>query len=326
VPEKPENIMKIIKSLDSFPKDAEVSLCIGNFDGIHLGHLDIINSCKKSGGVPTVITFDKHPREVLFPDFPPRKITLKNEKYAFLKDLGIEIVLELSFSGFCQIEALKFLEMLNESMNIREITVGFNFFFGKDQMGTADLLFWWGRSSGVKINVLPPTVKNGIRISSTAIRELIVSGNIEKADDLMSFPFVLSGVVVKGKQLGREMNFPTLNLEPPEKILPPDGVYLTQTVIDGEQYASLTNIGKNPTIDNDSCNRKIETWLVDQSIGEIYGRNVAIYFHKRIRNEIRFSSKEMLYKKVQQDRDEFYRFWKERKSSILPDVSDSLVV
>jgi riboflavin kinase / FMN adenylyltransferase len=313
--------MKVIRNIREFPKDTKVSVCIGNFDGIHMGHLDIIKACKENEGVPAVITFDRHPREVLFPDFPLKKLTLKHEKYSFLKELGIKMVLELSFSDFCSMEALKFLDFLHSSMNIGSITVGFNFFFGKDQKGTSDLLFWWGRSSGVKINVLQPTVKDGIRLSSTVIRELVVSGQIEKADSFMSFPFVLSGKIIKGRQLGREMNFPTLNMEPPEKILPPDGVYITATVIEGMNSTSLTNIGRNPTIDNDSFSRKIETWIVDRYLEEFYDRHASVYFFKKIRNEIKFSSREKLYEKVSEDKEEFYRFWSDTKTPVLPDTS-----
>jgi riboflavin kinase / FMN adenylyltransferase len=312
--------MQIIKSLEDFPKDVPVSLCIGNFDGIHLGHLDIIKKCKEKGDVVTVITFDKHPRVVLHPDYPTRILTLKHEKYSFFKELGINYLLELPFSKYCQSDPLDFLETLDKNLSINSITVGFNFFFGKDQKGNSDLLYWWGRSSGVKINVLPPTVKNGIRISSTAIRELIVSGQVEKAVSMMSFPFVLSGEVVKGRQLGREMNFPTLNFQLPDKIIPPDGVYITQTVIGADRYASLTNIGRSPTIDDEAIERKIETWVVDRSLESLYGRCASVYFFKKIRNEIKFSSREMLYNKVVSDKDQFLKFWDGRKIEELPDT------
>ncbi|HDT11957.1 MAG TPA: riboflavin biosynthesis protein RibF, partial [bacterium] len=320
VPIKPEKQMKIIKSLEDFPKDIPVSICIGNFDGIHLGHVDIINNCKKNEAVSTIVTFDCHPREILHPGLLPGKLTLKNEKYSFSNAVGVDMVLELPFSEFCSVEALNFLDILNSHMNIQEITVGFNFYFGKDQKGTSDILYWWGRSSGVKINVLSPTVKNGLRISSTAIRELIISGQIEAALSFMAFPFVLSGKIVKGRQLGKKMNFPTLNIKPPQKITPPDGVYITQTVIDNMQLQTLTNIGRNPTVDDDSFSRKIETWVVDQSLDDLYGKHAAVYFFKKIRNEIKFSSREKLYEKVLEDKILFYEFWNSRKTSVLPNT------
>ncbi len=312
--------MEIIKSLENFPKEIPVSLCIGNFDGIHNGHLDIIKKCRESGGLSAVLTFDRHPREVLYPDFPPKILTLKHEKYSFFKELGVDFILELPFARFANVEPLDFLDTLKEKVNVTAITVGFNFYFGREQKGNSDLLFWWGRSSGVKINVLPPTVSNGIRVSSTAIRELVVSGQMEKARSLTSFPFVVSGEVVKGKQLGRGMDHPTLNLKLPDKILPPDGVYITVTVIGNGKYPSLTNIGRNPTIDSDLYSRKIETWIVDHSLDDLYGKFASVYFFKKIRNEIKFSSREMLYKKVESDKDIFYQFWSDCKTPELPDT------
>ncbi len=312
--------MKIIRSLKEFPGDKPVSACIGNFDGIHSGHFDIIKECKSNEGLTTVITFDKHPREFLFPDFAPEKLTLKNEKFSFFSDLGVDLVLELPFSEFYGVKPLKFIDILNEAICLRSVTIGFNFYFGKDQEGTAELLHWWGRSSGVKIAVIPPTIQHGIRVSSTAIRELIVSGNIEKATSFLTFPFVLSGEIIRGRQIGREMNFPTINIDLPEKIIPPDGVYITQTVVAGVQRPSLTNIGRNPTVDDESIQRKIETWVVDEQLDELYGKYASIYFFKKIRNEIRFSSKEKLYAKVHEDREKFYEFWKDREIKALPDT------
>lgn len=312
--------MKIYKDLASVPKNEKISLAIGNFDGVHLGHLEIIGKCKKNEGLCTVLTFDVHPREYLYPDFSPRLLTMNHEKYAFLRSAGVDIVIELPFSRYCSVDPLQFLEMLHKELSIEAITVGFNFFFGQNQKGNVDFIYWWGRSTGVRINVVPPYIKNGMRISSTIIRELISSGEVSNAAELMKYPFVISGTVMEGKKIGRELKFPTLNLDVPRKTIPPDGVYITQTVFKGVQKRSLTNIGSSPTIDSELKTRKIETWVEGGNIGQLYGEQIAVYFFEKIRDEIRFSSKEKLSEMLSADRSKLVGFSKRNEFGALPDV------
>lgn len=315
--------MNIYRSLKEVPPITGLSLAVGNFDGLHLGHNEILKKCRESGSRPSVLTFDVHPREFLFPEFMPGLITSREEKYCFLKTQNINSVIELSFKDVKDMEPTDFLDMIKKNLDIQSITVGFNFFFGKNQKGNSDMLYWWGRSAGVKINVIPPFMKGGMRVSSTSVRSLIISGEVEKAATLLVFPYVISGKVVKGRQIGRKMLFPTMNLEVPGKIVPPNGVYLTQTVCGNRQMRSITNIGNNPTIDAESKKRCIETWVVDEDIGQMYGNNISVYFLKKIRNEIRFSSKEKLSDQISEDRKKFNTFWKSRKYSSLP-CADSL--
>lgn len=310
--------MNIYRSFKEVPPITGLSLAVGNFDGLHLGHNEILRKCRESGSRPSVLTFDVHPREFLFPEFMPGLITMKKEKYRFLESQGIDSVIELSFKEVREMEPTDFLDMLKDSLDIQSITVGFNFFFGKNQKGNSDMLYWWGRSAGVKINVIPPFMKGGMRVSSTSVRSLILSGEVEKASTLLVFPYVVSGQIMKGRQLGREMAFPTMNLDVPEKIVPPNGVYLTQTVYNDRQMRSITNIGNNPTIDVESTKRRIETWVVNEDIGDMYGKNISVYFLKKIRNEIRFSSKEKLSEQISKDKKEFDVYWNDRKYSSLP--------
>ncbi len=319
-PEFFEVNMQIFKSLEEVPKNQPVSLAIGNFDGVHLGHAKIINACKGRNSRLAILTFDIHPRAFLYPDFAPELLTLQREKYTFFKALGIDFVIELPFSRYFSMEPTAFLDLLQKNMKLEALTIGFNFFFGKNQKGNADLAFWWGRSASVKINVVQPFMKNGMRVSSTAIRELVLAGHIAQANSFSSFPFVISGEVKTGKKIGRTLNFPTINLETPPKIIPTDGVYLSQTVLDGHNYLSLTNIGNNPTIDRESNQKVIETWVDSTGIGELYGRNVTIYLLKRIRSEIRFSSKEKLAEMIAKDKAEIDIYKKSNKIKELPEV------
>lgn len=313
--------MKVFKSLESVPKDAAISLAIGNFDGVHLGHAEIIRQCKtESSCRSAILTFDIHPRKFLYPDFAPKSLTLPFEKYAFFKTLGVDFVIELPFAEYYSMDSLKFLDTLKQELKLKQITIGFNFFFGKNQKGNSEIAFWWGRSAGVKINVVQPFLKNGTRVSSTAIRELILSGHMKNAAALLVYPFLISGTVKRGKQIGRTLNFPTLNLETPDKIIPPDGVYITQTVFDGKQFTSLTNIGTNPTIDAESKQKIIETWVDSEEIGELYDRKISVYFLKKIRDEIRFSSKEKLAETISHDKEICRRFMESNIIKELPDI------
>ncbi|MBR4489309.1 riboflavin biosynthesis protein RibF [bacterium] len=312
--------MKIFTSPDSVPKE-KISLAIGNFDGVHLGHAEIIRQCRSDTSCRSaILTFDIHPRKFLYPEFAPRSLTLPFEKYAFFRTLGIDFVIELPFAEYCQMDPLRFLDTLKQKLDLKNITIGFNFFFGKNQKGNSELAFWWGRSAGVKINVVQPFLKNGTRISSTAIRELILTGHMKNAASLLVYPFIISGEVKRGKQIGRTLRFPTLNLETPDKIMPPDGVYVTQTVFDGRQFTSLTNIGTNPTIDAESKLKIIETWVDSEDIGELYGKKISVYFLKKIRDEIRFSSKEKLVETIQHDKEFCRDFIESNDIGQLPDI------
>lgn len=312
--------MKIYHDINEVSKNEKISLAIGNFDGVHFGHLEILKKCIKESGLSLVLTFDVHPREYLYPGFSPRLITEKHEKYTFLKTCGIDGIIELNFAKYCSMEPLKFLDTLNSKLSLESITIGFNFFFGQNQKGNADLMYWWGRSAGVKINVVPPIILNGMRVSSTVIRELISAGEINNAFQLMTYPFVISGTVIEGRKIGRTINFPTLNLNPPRKIMPPDGVYITQTVFKGMQKRSLTNIGSSPTIDSEIRSRKIETWMENCDAGDLYGENISVYFFEKIRDEIRFSSKEKLSEMISVDRSKLSEFSKLNEFKLLPDV------
>lgn len=315
--------MNVYHSLEQVPPVAGLSVAIGNFDGLHLGHNEILERSKESGSRPTVLTFDIHPREFLFPEFMPGVLTTKKEKYRYLEALGVDSVIELPFEKVRNMAPVDFLNMLKNCLDIQSITVGFNFFFGKDQKGNSDMLYWWGRSAGVKINVIPPFMKSGLRVSSTSVRSLILSGEVERASTLLVFPFVVSEKVVSGRQLGRKMEFPTMNQAVPDKIVPPNGVYLTLTVYKDRQMKSITNIGNSPTIDAESKDRRIETWVVHESVDNMYGNDISVYFLKKIRNEIRFSSKEKLSKQILEDKLELENYWKSRKHGALPYINAS---
>ncbi len=290
---------------EKFPK-CKTSVFIGNFDGVHLGHkkiIEVASSFKNDDeSVKTcLVTFSPHPREFFSPDFVLPKITSQSEKLDILEKLGVDFVLSLDFKQYFSMEPEEFLNFLKKSLNPIAITVGFNFFFGKNQSGNTDFLFWWSKSSNMKVKIVPPVVKNGIRISSSIIRTMLLQGDVKTASSLLTFPYFVSGKVVKGRQIGRELAFPTINIIPPEKLIPPDGVYATKVKIGEIFYVSITNIGNNPTIDSSVQKRMIETYVIDQKLPEIYEKDVEICFFYKIRNEIKFSSKEKLKMQIKKD-------------------------
>ncbi|MGI6395114.1 MAG: riboflavin biosynthesis protein RibF [bacterium] len=310
--------MQVYYDFKEVGREKKIALAIGNFDGVHLGHRKIIEKCKRNENFCIALTFDIHPRELLYPSFAPRFLTLKYEKYSLLKEAGVDAVIELPFEKYCSMDPVNFLNTLDKELFLDSITIGFNFFFGKNQKGNADLMFWWGRSSGVRINIVPPVIENGMRVSSTVIREFIATGEVWNSYLLLSYPYVVTGSVVKGRKIGRTINFPTLNLNVPGKIIPPDGVYFTRTVLDNREFFSLTNIGTSPTIDLEKSEKKIETWIADKDVGEVYGEDIAVYFYKKVRDEIKFSSKEKLLEMMLKDKAKLESFKKSHEFKKLP--------
>ena len=293
--------MRIYRSLSDAPKEERFSAVIGNFDGIHIGHRAIFDEAQRHDGTLAVITFDPHPRTVLQPGYAPRMLTTFDERLAFFAALGVEAVFALPFEPLRPLAAVEFLDLLNRSLALTALTVGFNFNFGRGQEGNTDILLWWGKGTAIEVRVVPPVLHGAMRVSSSAVREYILNGEMERAGELLVYPYVVTGTVKRGRKVGGELGFPTLNLLPPDKLLPPDGVYATAAVLRGVRYPAVTNIGTNPTIDAEGSLRTIETHIPGVTLPDLYDEKMALYFLKRIRREIRFSSRDKLREKIAQD-------------------------
>lgn len=293
--------MRIYRSLSEAPRGERLSAVIGNFDGLHIGHRAIFDSARRREGALTVVTFDPHPRAVLQPGYAPRMLTSFEERLAFFNALGVAAVFALPFEPIRSLAAIEFLDLLHRSLPLSAVTVGFNFNFGRGQEGNTDILLWWSKGSGVAAHIVPPVVHRGTRVSSSAVREFIMNGEMERAAERLVFPYVMTGTVRRGRQVGSELGFPTLNLPAPDKLLPPDGVYATALVMNGARYGAVTNIGTNPTVDAETGERTIETHVPGVTLPELYDQRAAVYFLSRIRREIRFSSRDKLREKIAQD-------------------------
>ncbi|HSA33995.1 MAG TPA: riboflavin biosynthesis protein RibF [bacterium] len=314
--------MQVYRDLGAAPGGSRYSVVIGNFDGLHIGHRAIFDAARGAPGELAVVTFDPHPRAVLQPDAAPRMLTSFAERLAFFDALGVAAVFALPFEPIRHLAPVAFLDMLSGSFPLSAVTVGFNFNFGRGQEGNTDILLWWSKGSGVEARIVPPVVHQGTRVSSSAVREFIMSGEMARAAERLVFPYVVTGTVRRGRKVGGELGFPTLNLQPPDKLLPPDGVYATAAVLRGVRYPAVTNIGTNPTIDAEGALRTIETHIPDAALPDLYDEKMALYFLERIRREIRFSSRDKLRERIAEDTAAALDFLNGRDLTGLPDIKD----
>ena len=288
--------MKIIRINDINKKyiTEDLAVCIGNFDGIHLGHQALINKVLNSSLKHGLITFDPHPIKALV-DENYKTLMNINDKIEYLSeilDYLIIISFDLSFSQKTPFEFIKFLE-LNQ---IKEIVCGYDFHFGAKASGDVYLL-----KKYFNLSVVMPVKINDVIVKTQKIRSLIIDGFIEDANKLLGHTYSIKGIVNYGHQLGRTIGFPTANLHDGDNLLPAMGVYATKTVIDGKKYLSMTNIGHNPTFNHNDI-ITIETNIIDFE-GDLYGKEIAIFFYKQIRPEKKFSSIDDLKKELKKNQD-----------------------
>lgn len=277
---------------------------IGNFDGLHRGHQAIIarvlERARATGGSSLLITFDPHPLKILAPERAPRLISTRHQKLGLLEESGMEFVLVLPFTQeLAAVEPERFVkEYLAAMLAVREAYVGANFNFGKGRAGTADLLIHLCSELGLHAEKVPEVLSLGSPISSSRIRRAILSGEVELARDLLGRPFALEGRVIHGAGRGQGLGFPTANLEPAQDLIPQDGVYVTEAVVERAAHPSVTNIGSRPTFA--SSGHAIEAHLLDPT-GNLYDRPVELRFLARLRQEIKFESPGALVEQVRRD-------------------------
>ncbi|AEH22634.1 riboflavin biosynthesis protein RibF [Thermodesulfobacterium geofontis OPF15] len=296
--------MKIYTPKD-FPLPFETVITIGSFDGIHLAHKALFEETKKLANLlnvkPVVVSFDPHPRTVLFPESNLKLLTTLEEKLYLLSLLEIEnLVLipftktlsELSHDLFVQ-------EYIVDKIKAKGIIVGFNFRFGKFRKGDVDYLNKVAKKYNFIVKAIPPVMLNGVIISSSAIRNLIEKGNIESANELLGRPYLIMGKVIKGKGRGKEIGYPTANLEvSPLKLLPPSGVYAVWVLLNGEKLKGALNIGKRPTFGEKEISIEVHIFNFNRNI---YGKTLKIEIIKRIRDEKKFPSIENLKIQIEKD-------------------------
>ena len=297
--------MEIIRSLEDprFPLHHTI-LTIGNFDGVHLGHQEIfrhvVATARKVQGRPAVMTFVPHPLEVLAPQRAPRRLTTQDEKEALIAEAGIDLLLSIPFTAaVARMEAKRFVEdILVRQLGVRFLVVGQDYRFGRQRTGDSAALVRWGEEMGFTTHILEPVQHDGRTYSSTRIRELVASGEVEEAAAFLGRDFQLAGTVRSGFQRGRQLGFPTANLEPDHKILPGCGVYAVRVEFRGQSHEGVANIGSNPTFSGQKLS--VEVHILDFA-QNIYGERLIVRFIKRLRDEKLFPSPEALHAAIEQD-------------------------
>ena len=277
---------------------------IGNFDGLHLGHRAIIARVlqrgRESGRATLLITFDPHPLRILAPDRAPLMITTRRQKLALLEQTGLEFVLVLPFTvELASVTAEEFVAgHLAGGLGVREVYVGANFNFGHGRAGNTDLLMRLCADLGILAEIVGEVRCLGSPISSSRIRRAVLAGEVELARELLGRPYAIEGTVVHGDSRGAALGFPTANLAAHNELIPQDGVYVTEVLVDGRPLPAVTNIGGRPTFEGSSY--AIESHVLDGA-GDFYDRAMEVRFHARLRKELRFASAQALVEQVRRD-------------------------
>lgn len=300
--------MEIITSLDAELKNKYPAtvIALGTFDGLHLGHTDVINTAKnyaeRSGLKLAVFTFSNHPLALIRPDLVPVRIISAEEKIKLLESFGVDYLINIPFTeDFAALSPDEFLDRL-AYFNYRCLVVGENFTYGFLGSGKTETLERSGRKNGFDVIVRPLVKMNGNVVSSTGIRNLIQAGHIEYANRMLGRAYAITGKIVHGEQRGRKLGFPTANIEllHGEMAVPAPGVYAVTASIEGGIYEGMGNIGNNPTF-NDVEHARLEVNLFNCS-GDLYGKTMSVQFHKYIRAEKKFSGVEELCRQIEEDK------------------------
>lgn len=303
-------MMEIYWDLKKIHKDEQAVLTVGTFDGVHLGHQAILTRLDErsqaTGGAATLVTFEPHPQLILQkPARPPiRLLTTIDEKIAILAALGLDRLVILGFSAeFSRVEPETFVrKYLHEKVGFCRFIIGHDHNFGRGRSGNIDLLQNLAGQLNFAVEEVPATTINGEQISSTRIREAIARGDIKKANAMLGRPLRIKGQVVKGNGIGRNLGFPTANLDVDSgsKIVPGNGIYAGYGYLDSHQYLGLVSIGTRPTF---NLNRRVfEVHLLDFD-GQLYGQEIEVDIIHRLRDEIHFDSIDALVAQMQRDRE-----------------------
>jgi riboflavin kinase/FMN adenylyltransferase len=281
-------------------------LALGNFDGLHRGHLKIIERVRRGaaehGGTPMAMTFDPHPSRVVRPDKAPALLMTKDQRLEALERAGIMAVAVVRFTPeLSQWDPEMFVRrVLVDWLRVSDVWVGANFLFGHDRGGNFSTLRTLGQRYGFRADKIDPVRYKEFVVSSTRVRRLVAEGRMDEAGALLGHQYYIDGVVVEGKRRGRELGFPTANLKSDNELLPPNGVYATTTTIDGIVHPSITNVGLRPTF-GDTTKTMIEAYVMGFD-GDLYGRRVRLGFVQRLRDERKFEDVDALRAQMEADR------------------------
>lgn len=299
-------------------------LTVGTFDGVHLGHRKIIarmlDLAKKIKGESVIFTFDPHPRKVVAPDEASlRLLTTMEEKIVLFEQSGIDHLIIYPFTPeFARLSYEEFVEnILVGQIHTKSLVVGYDHKFGKDRQGGFEFLKKCADRHEFQIEKLDVLLMNESNVSSTRIREALQHGEMETANSFLGYPFSLHGTVVEGQQLGRQIQFPTANIaaSDPDKIIPGYGVYAVKVRVQDQTYTGMLNIGSRPTVNNNADHRSIEVHLFDFD-SDIYGEHMELIFFRKLREEQKFESLDILKAQLFRDKADTIAFFSTFRNTI----------
>jgi riboflavin kinase / FMN adenylyltransferase len=297
-------LLRHARELD--PPAGRVCAAIGVFDGVHLGHREVIRrtveQAHRHQAPPVAITFDRHPNTVVAPEHTPPLIYSLDQKLRALAALEIEATLLLRFDrAFSEQTGEAFIRKLAEGFGgLQSLCVGSEFTFGRRRSGNVALLQTLGRELGFDLHALGPVTLGGEPISSTRIRDAIRRSDLQAASQMLGRAYSLAGRVIAGDGVGRQLGFPTANLEVGGLVLPPNGVYAVQALLQGQPHPAVLNIGWRPTLAVAAPGLQVEAHLLDFA-GDLYDAELEIVFVEKLRDEAKFGSREALREQIRRD-------------------------
>ncbi|GBD11557.1 Riboflavin biosynthesis protein RibF [bacterium HR23] len=296
--------MRWLDELASSPVEGPSAVTIGVFDGVHLGHRHLFATLRTEAqrrGLHTVaLTFRNHPRLFLYPERPFPLLSTPEERMRLIRQQGVEAVIPLTFDAdLARVPAQAFLQALVERLKMRLLVAGQDFALGYHRQGTLPVLQALGNQMGFAVVVASPFLLDGRVVSSSAIRQAVLDGRVEEASRMLGRPPALEGTVRAGAGRGRQLGYPTANLEvEPSLAIPANGIYATLAVVDGRRWPSATSIGTRPTFGEGV--RTVETYILDFT-GDLYGRRLRLEFVRRLRDEQAFPTVQALVEQMARD-------------------------
>ena len=299
--------MKIFHSINDFSSTKKTILTLGTFDGVHIGHKKILKKITQNTEnqkyESLVLTFFPHPRMVLQEHSDIKLLNTIDEKIDLLEKIGIEnLVIHPFDEAFSRLTAEEFVSnILVDRFHIQKIIIGHDHRFGRNRTANIDDLIAYGKEYGFEVEQISVQEINDISVSSTKIRNAILEGDMALANDYLGYDYFLTGSIVKGKQLGRTIGFPTANLKIEEsyKLIPQNGVYIVKSIIDGQSVFGMMNIGFNPTVDGQK--QSIEIHYFDFN-ADLYNQKISVSILQRIRSEQKFESVDLLKEQLEKDK------------------------
>lgn len=297
--------MEIFETLDAVSGIRPSAVALGNFDGVHLGHQELIKKtvekARREGLAAAVFTFSNHPKDLLPKEKKVKNILVREDKEKLIASLGVDYLFNVPFTkAIMTMSPQDFVKkLLVDKFNMKAAFCGFNYHFGYKAAGNPEVLRSLGETFGYQVTEISPYKIKGEVVSSSLIRTLIASGQVEKCRTYMGRHYTIGGEVVVGNRLGKKLGFPTSNLViDPDMVTPPNGVYVTYCTYNGVRYPSVTNVGIKPTIGH--YNKNVETHIFNFD-KELYGKHIMVEFLKKTRDEVKFDSVRELSEQIVRD-------------------------